>query len=127
MPRYTQDSRERVRDAVDFEELVGRTIHADQFASCDATALIEMARRQLAARLTPDDMVADDPESQRIMSLARKMADTEATVLITGESGLGADRSQGKPLHRFHHVGAGSRGLAIGGASRVWISPAIPD
>jgi two-component system response regulator FlrC len=57
----------------------------------DAQALIEMARRQLASRSKAADMVAADPESRRILSLARKMAETEATVLITGESGTGKE------------------------------------
>jgi two-component system response regulator FlrC len=57
----------------------------------DAQALIELARRQLAARATQCEMIAADPESKRIMSLARKMAETEATVLITGESGTGKE------------------------------------
>jgi two-component system, response regulator FlrC len=57
----------------------------------DAQALIEMARRQLSARVLPTDMVAVDPESKRMVALARKMAETEATVLITGESGTGKE------------------------------------
>jgi two-component system response regulator FlrC len=57
----------------------------------DAQALIEMARRQLAARFISNELVAVDPESKRLASLARKIAETDATVLITGESGTGKE------------------------------------
>jgi two-component system response regulator FlrC len=57
----------------------------------DAQALIEMARRQFSARFISNELVADDPESKRMVSLARKMAETDATVLITGESGTGKE------------------------------------
>ena len=57
----------------------------------DAQALIEMARRQLALRVMPNELVAVDPESKRLVSLARKIAENDATVLITGESGTGKE------------------------------------
>jgi len=57
----------------------------------DAQALIEMARRQLALRVVPNELVAVDPESKRVVCLARKMAENDATVLITGESGTGKE------------------------------------
>jgi two-component system response regulator FlrC len=57
----------------------------------DARALIDMARRQLAARVMPNELVAVDPESRRTVSLARKIAASDATVLITGESGTGKE------------------------------------
>ncbi len=57
----------------------------------DAQALIDMARRQLAARVMPNELVAVDPESKRLVSLARKIAENDATVLITGESGTGKE------------------------------------
>ena len=57
----------------------------------DAQALIEMARRQLALRVTPNELVAVDRESKRAVSLARKIAENDATVLITGESGTGKE------------------------------------
>src|SRR6202048_1201158 len=57
----------------------------------DAHALIEIARRQLAARVITSELVAVDSESKRLVSLARKIAETDATVLITGESGTGKE------------------------------------
>jgi two-component system, response regulator FlrC len=57
----------------------------------DAQALIDMARRQLAARVIPNELVAADPESTRLVGLARKIAENDATVLITGESGTGKE------------------------------------
>src|SRR5579862_16340 len=57
----------------------------------DAQALIDMARRQLANRVTPNELVAADPESKRTVALARKIAENDATVLITGESGTGKE------------------------------------
>src|SRR5277367_938602 len=57
----------------------------------DAKALIDMAQRQLAARVMPNELVAVDPESKRLVALARKIAENDATVLITGESGTGKE------------------------------------
>src|SRR3984893_363423 len=57
----------------------------------DALALIEMARRQLALRVVPNELVAVDPESKRLVSLARRIAENDATVLLTGESGTGKE------------------------------------
>jgi two-component system response regulator FlrC len=50
-----------------------------------------MARRQLAARTAPKELIAADPESRRVVMLARKIAENDATVLITGESGTGKE------------------------------------
>ena len=57
----------------------------------DAQALIDMAHRQLAARSVPKELIAADPESRRVVMLARKIAENDATVLITGESGTGKE------------------------------------
>jgi len=56
-----------------------------------AQALIEMACRQLANRVLPGDVIAVDPESKRLLGLAKRIAETDATVLITGESGTGKE------------------------------------
>jgi two-component system response regulator FlrC len=57
----------------------------------DAQALIDMARRQLALRVVPNELIAVDPESKRLVALARKIAESDATVLIAGESGTGKE------------------------------------
>ncbi len=57
----------------------------------DAQALIEMARRFLAIRVAPNELVATDPESRRLLTLARRIAQSDATTLISGESGTGKE------------------------------------
>ncbi len=57
----------------------------------DAQSLIDLARRQLAGRVAPGDLIAADPESKRLVALATRIAETDATVLITGESGTGKE------------------------------------
>ena len=57
----------------------------------DAQALIDMAKGVLASRVAPSELVAADPESRRLVELARKIAENDATVLITGESGTGKE------------------------------------
>jgi two-component system response regulator FlrC len=57
----------------------------------DAQALITMAKRVLDERVAPGELVASDPESKRVVALARKIAENDATVLITGESGTGKE------------------------------------
>jgi two-component system, response regulator FlrC len=77
----------------------------------DAQALIDMARRQLAQRVMPNDLVAVDPESKRLVALARKIAENDATVLITGESGTGKEVYA--RFIRDHSMRAGSPFVAI--------------
>jgi len=58
----------------------------------DAKKLVETVGRHLAQPVcAPDDMVAVAAESQYVASLARRVAATDATILITGESGVGKE------------------------------------
>ncbi len=50
------------------------------------------------------DIIAEDSNSKRVLSLADKVADSEATVLITGESGTGKE-----VLARYVHRVSGRR------------------
>src|ERR1700743_107667 len=49
----------------------------------DARALIGMAQRQLAARVTPNELIAADPESKRLVRPGGKVAGNDANGLIT--------------------------------------------
>jgi two-component system response regulator FlrC len=77
----------------------------------DAQALIGMARHQLALRVIPNDLVAVDPASKRLAALARKIAQNDATVLLTGESGTGKEVYA--RFIRDHSVRAGAAFVAI--------------
>jgi two-component system response regulator FlrC len=57
----------------------------------DAACLVEVARRFLDTRDSGDEPVADDPASGRLLDLARRVAASDATVLVCGESGTGKE------------------------------------
>lgn len=59
----------------------------------EAELLLKMAERFLIPDEGPDcgDMVAADPVSQELVRLAQRVAGSDATVMITGESGVGKE------------------------------------
>jgi len=60
----------------------------------EPSELVETARRSAASSLETqvlEDMLGDTPEMRKILRIARKVAPTSSTVLITGESGTGKE------------------------------------
>ncbi len=60
----------------------------------EAEVLMAALDQWLPERLAPqgkEDMVAEDPATRRVLDLARRVAATDATVFITGESGAGKE------------------------------------
>ncbi len=57
----------------------------------EADTLLEMVERFLQPLPACDEMVVADPLSERLAALARRVAESDATVLITGESGVGKE------------------------------------
>lgn len=58
----------------------------------DAAALLDTVARHVRAEDVPqDDMVSVDQRSRYLASLAQRVAGTDATVMITGESGVGKE------------------------------------
>lgn len=55
--------------------------------------LVKTLQQQLlpAARHSSQDMIAEDPASQKLAELAIKVAQSDATVLLNGESGVGKE------------------------------------
>ena len=51
----------------------------------------ELLREEAAARFATGNIIADHPSMVRVFDLVRKVAATNATVLITGESGTGKE------------------------------------
>ena len=87
--------------------MIERAVEAMRAGACnylpkpfEPEALVaEVARWMLPAPVErQDEAIARDPASQRLLELARRVAGSEATVLITGESGVGKE-----VLARFVH------------------------
>ena len=51
----------------------------------------DLLREQVAAGFSCDKMIAEDERMKQLLELARKVAPTNATVLLTGESGTGKE------------------------------------
>ena len=78
---------------------VDRAVEAMRAGACDFLlkpfephVLLEHVRRyRLPETLADERLVAGDPVSRHFLDLARRVAQTDATVLLTGESGVGKE------------------------------------
>ncbi|NQY25782.1 MAG: sigma-54-dependent Fis family transcriptional regulator [Piscirickettsiaceae bacterium] len=64
----------------------------------EADVLLERVQRYVRTTSFDDDMIAVDKSSRDLLTLSRRVADTDASVLISGESGTGKE-----VLARFLH------------------------
>lgn len=64
----------------------------------EADDLLDRVQRYIRTAPTTENMIAVDKSSRDLLSLSRRVADTDATVLINGESGTGKE-----VLARFLH------------------------
>jgi two-component system, response regulator FlrC len=64
----------------------------------EADDLLDRVQRYIRTTVIGDDVIAVDKSSRDLLTLSRRVADTDATVLISGESGTGKE-----VLARFLH------------------------
>jgi two-component system response regulator FlrC len=64
----------------------------------EADDLLDRVQRYIRTTIINDDVIAVDKNSRDLLTLSRRVADTDATVLISGESGTGKE-----VLARFLH------------------------
>ena len=57
----------------------------------EAEVLVNMVGQYVGSSQTNNEMVAEDPVSQELLRMARKVADSDATIMITGDSGVGKE------------------------------------
>ncbi|MDH5572284.1 MAG: sigma-54 dependent transcriptional regulator, partial [Gammaproteobacteria bacterium] len=57
----------------------------------EAEVLVNMVGQYVGSSQTNNEMVAVDPVSQDLVRMARKVAESDATIMITGESGVGKE------------------------------------
>jgi two-component system response regulator FlrC len=77
----------------------------------DARVLVEMIRRYLPSSHDDPEVVAEDPATRKLAMLARRVAATDATVMISGGSGTGKEVFS-QMIHR-HSARADGRFVAI--------------
>ncbi len=57
----------------------------------EAEVVVHMVSRYAQREPAPSELVAEDPKSRELAALARRVAASDATVMITGESGSGKE------------------------------------
>jgi DNA-binding NtrC family response regulator len=72
-----------------FEDVLGKIRHLMKHRSLAWE--IQMLRRQVNEHLAPAEPVGNSPPMREILSMIEKVAQTQTTVLITGESGVGKE------------------------------------
>ncbi len=77
----------------------------------DARVLLHTVERYLPAPMDEDEMVVADPASEQLAALARRVAATDATVMLCGESGTGKEMVA-RYIHR-HSYRAGGPFVAV--------------
>jgi len=77
---------------------VERAVAAMQAGACDfmqkpfrPDELLERVARYAWSAPSCDDLIAEDPRTRETLAMARRVAQSEATVLLTGESGTGKE------------------------------------
>ncbi len=66
----------------------------------EAQVLVETVNRFINAPIADDDLVAADPRTRELAALARRVAASEVTVMVTGESGTGKEVFA-RYIHRY--------------------------
>ncbi|MCL2875510.1 MAG: sigma-54 dependent transcriptional regulator [Betaproteobacteria bacterium] len=77
---------------------VGKAVAAMRGGACDflmkpfePEMLLECVRRYAATPPEADDAIAEDVRTRQLLALADKVAESDVTVLLTGESGVGKE------------------------------------
>ncbi|GAA5183853.1 sigma-54-dependent response regulator transcription factor FleR [Niveibacterium umoris] len=92
---------------------VGTAVAAMRAGACDfllkpfePAVLLEQVRRYAIAAPDESEMIAEDGRTREVLSLAARVAETDATVLLTGESGTGKEVFA-RYIHRHSRRAAG--------------------
>jgi DNA-binding NtrC family response regulator len=91
-----------IQKPYDAEDLYQRILKALEFRQLELEAMSLRGERELIYK--PENFISDSPEMEKVLQMVSKVAKTDATILLTGETGTGKELVSGAIHYNSHRA-----------------------